>query len=235
MKKAEVILKKAALFERLALYGNRKEFLKALAQDPTQWSAQFKQLLNYAKETIRQMDPALKSSNPNDAKMATLLIENANNIDDIGKAIPYMKKVIPWMQGPNNFEKVYAQVKGNWTLPEVPEVKETPVTMPAGHATKPIPTTKPQRESIRQTFDALKNATETNNLQQAFTYIPKVETLLQQMTDAVTQNPENQTIRQLIQEGQDILIRARQRLGLGGTQTILPEENIPEFNVSETW
>ena len=235
MKKAEVILKKAALFERLALYGNKKEFLKALAQHPAEWRQDFDKLLAYAKRAIRQITPDLESKHPNDAHMAVLLIQNANDIEVIERAIPHMKKVIPWMQGPNDFEKAYAQVKRDWTLPEV---QETPAVMPAVQAPKPIvPATKRRGESIRQTFDALKNATETNNLRQMFKYIPKVEALLERMTAALASSQGNQTVRQLIQEGRDILMKARQRLGIGGTQTILPVEDplTEPLNVSETW
>ena len=37
MKKVEMILKKAAFFEKLSLYGDQKDFLKALAQDPREF------------------------------------------------------------------------------------------------------------------------------------------------------------------------------------------------------
>jgi hypothetical protein len=38
MKKIDALLKKVELFERLAVYGDRKSFLQALAQQPTNWS-----------------------------------------------------------------------------------------------------------------------------------------------------------------------------------------------------
>jgi hypothetical protein len=299
MKKAEIILKKAALFERLSLYGNRNNFLKALAQDipplpkddnpklnfalkhlavyeellneekdpkyrkiyekelekynqmvemyggvslashnrnnflkalaqdPTQWTPQLKQLLDYAKQAINQMDPTLKSKYINDAKMAAVLIENASNIDDIGNAIPYMKKVIPWMQGPNNFEKAYTQLKNSMTLPQV---QETPA-MPAGGIT---PTRTAPQQTDRSLFDfyykKLIDATNKPSLTDLFAYIPKMEELLQKM-DQGASSVETKT---LIGKGRQALTAARLKAGLGESSYIPPEEN-PEFNVSETW
>jgi len=224
-KTAKLILKKAELFEKLALSGNRRDFLKALSQvqNPADFKEKYTELLQYANNAIRQIPANLRSTD--DAKAAIIAIQNAQTIDDIGKAIPYMKKVVPWMRGPNDFETAYAKVRNDWQLPTV--------NQPAASTTKTnTVTTRTRGESIRQTLDALKNATENNNLQQMRIYIPKVEALLQRMTNAAASSPGNQAVRQLIQEGRTILLSARSKMGIGESDYIPPEE-MPNTNVSE--
>ncbi len=244
VKKADIILKKAALFERLSLYGKKRNFLNAVAQlDPRDIKptiGRAAQKFDEIKQLLGDLLPADAHALPsadyaNTKYMAGILPMFAYNRYKNGQLdkAKYLK-VRTLINELGNIVKEVEQYRTSVT--NLPETSPETAQMPAGASvTKPsVPTTRRSEETIRQTFDALKNATETDNLKQAFAYIPKVEALLQQMTDAAARAPGNQKIRQLIQEGRAILMQARQRLGMGGTQTIMPEQD-KEFNVLETW
>ena len=114
-KKAELILKKAILFEKLALKGNNRDFLKTLAQtvDPKDWNNEFQELVAYTRSSAEQIPPNLMGSN--EANTVRQLIQKENpTIEDVGRAISYMKRLVPWMKGPNNLEATYAEVKADW-------------------------------------------------------------------------------------------------------------------------
>jgi len=81
MAKTDLILKKAKLFERLAAYGRRQDFLKALAQTPeyykdfSQMESAFRQNASMAKNVINKIYPSLVDEDFATPKQALNMIE----------------------------------------------------------------------------------------------------------------------------------------------------------------
>lgn len=109
--KADALLKKATTFERLALYGNRKEFLTALAQDPgstlgayhgldsavKQLDAAIKQFINGPAEVQPDLPggrmKGLPSSLANAAQIIAQVSQSGNDADTIPQVLSAAKQL----------------------------------------------------------------------------------------------------------------------------------------------
>ena len=125
MKTADVILKKAALFEKLSLYGNRKDFLKAIAiADPVEWKEKyFLPFIDMAKSALTQV-PADKKNTEAYRRASTILSvdPSQSNMDDLKIAVDALVELVPWAaKDPNNsLLTAYQRVKSEWQAPKVP-------------------------------------------------------------------------------------------------------------------
>jgi hypothetical protein len=213
MKTADVILKKAALFEKLSLYGNRRDFLKAIAtNDPVEWKEKyFLPFIEMAKSALAQV-PADKKNTDAYSRASTILSidPDQSNMDDLKVAIDALVELVPWAaKDPNNsLLTAYQRVRSEWQAPRVPG--DDPI-LPSqvGDYTKVAPPAAAGPQSLESLFNfynsKLQDATQKSNLADMFKFIPKVEQIVAKL-------PEFSPLRD---KGQRTIYDARMKAGLG--------------------
>jgi len=213
MKNADVILKKAALFEKLSLYGNRRDFLKAIAtNDPIEWKEKFFiPFINMAKSALAQV-PADKKNTDAYSRASTILSidPDQSNMDDLKVAIDALVELVPWAaKDPNNsLLTAYQRVKSEWQVPRIPG-DEPILPSQMGTYTKVAPPATSGHQSLESVFNfyntKLQEATRQSNLAEMFKFIPKVEQIVAKL-------PEFSPLRD---KGQKTIYDARMKAGLG--------------------
>jgi hypothetical protein len=170
MSKVQSLIKKAAVFEKLAKLGSRKEFLQSLAQmDPAAQQAAFMaakkhadEAMEYAKKhtdlssEVQAAFSALPMSSPNDAvalkDAASKFADFARKLYAQGKQESDNAKMVTAnqvMYAANGIHSEVAKMKAAW--PEPPEVKDAPTDVATDTKPTDKPTAKPAATSRLQT------------------------------------------------------------------------------------
>jgi hypothetical protein len=136
MKKADLILKKAALFERLASYGKRSDFLKALAQESTHeiYNKNFdilKSDIDRIRGAIAKSPDKSKFTNYTPITNIDVMSVVIDDLIDFSRESNLAKSYIASLQGK------YNELKNSWKLPETKEQKQQPI-LPSQMVNAPI-------------------------------------------------------------------------------------------------
>jgi len=217
MKKAELILKKAALFERLALNGDKRDFLKAIAQTTANdFNDNFQQLIRATKQALAMVPRELQSSQ--EAMYASVLLQGEPDMDKVKTAIDSLTKIVPWMKSNptgNSLVQRYNTVRASWTLPEgTPTATDQLVGAPASKANS--------AQSIDSLFNfyyaKLQEAKKSSDSATAQSYVSKMEKVVNKLDDMsakiVTTNPKESTrLSTLADKGRFLAQAVRNQFG----------------------
>jgi len=231
MKKIDMILKKAALFERLSLYDERKDFLKSAQSTQSVFMVdeygntgpvtaldflyKFKELVQYAQSILSLVPQDQKNSQ--EAMRASSILKDPNiDIEKLKEAIDNLSRIVPSYK--NSLMKKYNLLKlmSNSTLP-----KSTQQTTEQA-AGAPAPAPKPA-QSIDALFNfyyaKLQEAQKSSDSKTAQSFVPKMERVITRLDDMsaklVISNPrENTRLSQLADKGRYLVQQVRNQFNM---------------------
>lgn len=148
MAKTDLILKKAELFERFAVYGNRKNFLKAIAQTSEYYEEfanmekAFRQNSVIAKNIINKVYPDLSAADFETPEQALNMIEKTVAMhgdkfsnEDMSALVSARNNISNFMAQKSRYQQTFSQQFG--------DVKEAPVSKP-----EELPVAKKPSQSV---------------------------------------------------------------------------------------
>lgn len=223
MTKANTLLKKAALYEKLALYGRRQDFLAALAispQEVTEATQSAINKLNDASVKLTAINKINHDALPNSAtidqieRQYNMLVAEANKARAQGTTAVYpimnqlfsaksdINKSKQWAESQKSLFKetdkpILPEEIGQYTTTFTTEKPATPATDPAS--------------VFNFVYAKLQQAYTTNNLKDMMDFLPKLQGAVKKLGG---DNPyADDTTQALVQKGTQLISMVQKKLG----------------------
>lgn len=221
MTKANTLLKKAALYEKLALYGRRQDFLKALATSPVEVTEAMQRVigaLNDVSVKLSTINGTHYDSLPNNAdisqveKQYNMLVTEANKARTSGKTEAYavINQLFSVRSDINKAKQWKSEQEAMFREQDKPIMPSEMGAYTTTFTTEKTPATDPA-SVFNFVYAKLQQAYTSNNLKDMMDFLPKLEAAIKKLGG---DNPyADDTTQALVQKGTQLVSMVQKKLG----------------------